>query len=135
MKKVKPAIYSGLFGWGWVDLEELGGVLGLTPHQVWMRYHAAIWFEENNNWCYESGDLRSGTPEFGGTRVFIPAGVSMKILHLHEAGVASVIFRHDVDTLSADCVLVDLDGEAAIIALDAHGKPASIPNRIRKEFS
>jgi hypothetical protein len=35
MKKVKPAIFKGPMGWGWVSLRELAEIVGQTPLETW----------------------------------------------------------------------------------------------------
>jgi len=94
-KKVKPAIFSGPLGWGWVELEELAEIIGQSPEQTWRNYfwlskdapemEVLSWSPDLERFIQKAGE----EPDFS-HQVFVPAGWAFDVLAAKFAGFVRV---------------------------------------------
>ena len=127
-KKVKPAMYVGFHGWGWVKLTELCELVGVTPTQLFANFNPLskdadcevlaieILGEFRNLEFRNLEKLESDAQEVATQlnrepsenvaevvdSVFVPAGWTLDVLKAHEEG-----FTH----FSLSCEFIDEDDE------------------------
>lgn len=95
--KMKPAIYNGSFGWGWVSLSELAEMLDLDPVEVWSNFSVAAKPDGDGKptlyWTTDGEKAQvAGMEEAskGSKKLFVPAGWALYVLKLWEKGALSV---------------------------------------------
>ncbi|XOB46283.1 MAG: hypothetical protein ACKKMV_02415 [Candidatus Nealsonbacteria bacterium] len=136
LKKLKPAIYQGPCGWGWIRLKELAEIIGKNPKDIWYDFFELTKDIEYNllSWSLDLEEMiqdeeREPTRnEF--KRLFVPAGWAMDVLGAVERGATFVVLEHHPHLKESDecplgtlnCSFVGRDFLAAV-GIKADGNP------------
>lgn len=156
MKKVKPAIFSGPLGWGWVRLKELAEIIGQSPVEVWEKFFSLskdldilavspdlkeVWNVSESGYIAYSGDRYAfGSPEafrkaLKAGSFYVPAGWAMEVIRARELGAESlrVKFADQLTEEEAAATLLvrrEVDRLVAVLGVKGDGnliKGASVP--------
>lgn len=93
LKKLKPAIFSGPLGWGWVSLGDLAEIIGQSPKKTWdsffgltkdIQYEILAWSPDLEEL------VQDGTDPKDFSSVYVPAGWAQDVLRAHELGAVRV---------------------------------------------
>jgi hypothetical protein len=95
--KIKPALYAGPFGWGWVFLPELAEMMNLDPVTVWDSFLDVAEPDEQGkpvlNWTEDSVIARVAGMDEALNRseeLYVAAGWALSVLELWNSGALSV---------------------------------------------
>ncbi|UZE93127.1 MAG: hypothetical protein IB617_03150 [Candidatus Nealsonbacteria bacterium] len=99
-KKLKPAIFEGPCGWGWVNLQELAEIIGKNPEDIWYSFFGLTKDIEYGilSWSLDLEEMiqdeeREPTrQEF--KKLYVPAGWAMDVLRAVELGTEHIELIH-----------------------------------------
>ena len=139
MENVKPAIYRGPLGWGWVSLKELAEIIGQTPEETWsnffgltkdIQYDVLAWSLDLENM------VQDGTEPEDFSKAFVPAGWAMDVLRAVELGavrIKTVFHEHlsHLDGCPEGTLLCSFNGSGftAAVGVKEDGSPVDACER------